>query len=111
MKRDDIEFCALCGDRQATHSDGSDPHPLPYCDVCVQRMLAEDSGVAFHAVTVIGHSVGVLFEQLRDPAEVRRVVADALDQVLSEAPGNYHVDVPRYEVARRFRPLEPRVPA
>jgi hypothetical protein len=103
-----LTACACCGERPATLQDVNSS--TAYCEPCVTKMCAEDSGAVYCAVKFMAHAMGAIRKEVRDPSEVRRLVNRALDEVL-DPRFDGHVDVPVFTMAPKFRPLDGAVAA
>lgn len=102
MKRD-INYCENCGDNPATQQRPDDPNA--YCDTCVGRMSMEDSGVVFYAMQTVLHALDMIRHYV-PPADVRRLVDDALTAALEGECAAETFDVPSYEIDSGFRPVK-----
>ena len=103
-----LTACACCGERRATLQDLNST--TAYCDPCVTKMRAEDSGVVYCAVKFMAHAMAAIRKEVRDPSEVRRLVNLVLDDVL-DARFNGHVDVAEFTMAPKFQSVDGAVAA
>ena len=97
-----LTACACCGERPATLQGLNSP--TAYCDPCVTKMRAEDSGVVYCAVKFMAHAMAAIHKEVRDPSEVRRLANRVLEDVL-DPRFNGHVDVAEFTMAPKFQPI------
>ena len=94
--------CQSCGDRPSTKQDPRDPNA--YCDVCAARMEAEDYGEAYGAIKAAGFAMALLGDLIREPAELRRIANQLVDDVVSGNASAESVDVSEFDLKSRFEP-------
>jgi len=107
MKRPDAEFCTCWGGYPVAYRSTSLDEGL-YCERCVAKIAAEDSGVVHYAVQVMSHAMATIYDNVGDAARVRRMVEEVLRDVLD--PRNAPVeldpaDTPAHDIRSRFEPI------
>jgi hypothetical protein len=108
------ELCTSCGDHPAAYrSMVADMGG--YCELCVAKITAEDSGVVHYAVQVMAHAMATIYHYVGEPAEVTRMVDDVLRGGVLD-PRNEPVeldaaDTPAHSIRPQFVPISEAVTA